>query len=388
VAAGRAGRDRRGRPGRLRRGPERALRELHDASRRLIRAETREEVCEVAVEAARRILGLPLNGLWLHDPEADALEPVAWSEQGVEEFGEPPAFPVDGSPVGRVFREGVHRVYDNVTAEAEPFDPDTRVRSELVLPLGEYGVMNASSPSVGAFDEAHVSLGRVLAANVETAIERADRLAQRRARRRELERQRDELRRLNRLNALIEEIIRSLVGAATREEIERTVCEQLGGSEFYVGAWILERGGEPGTVALRTETDVGVDLPERAAAPEPVVSALENGGLHVLPDLAEDERVLGSLREAAVEADARSCLVAPLAYADTVFGGGGNDVMFGNRGEDRIFAGPGFVDRLVWSRGNDLLDARDNRSNDRLFGGKNFDTCRTDNGDTTEGCER
>jgi len=301
---------------------ERALRELHDASRRLIRAETREEVCEIAVEAARRVLGLPLNGLWLHDPDEGVLEPAAWTERGVEQFGTPPAFPVEGSLVGRVFREGTHRVYDDVTTEAEPYDPDTRVRSELVLPLGEYGAMDASSLEVGTFDDVDVSLGRVLAATVETALERADRLAERRARRRELERQRDELRRLNQLNTLIEEIIRSLVGAATREEIERTVCEALGDSAFYVGAWVLERGGEPDTVVRRAGSDGGEfdDLGTDWSAPEPVRSALEDGHVAVVSDLATDERVPEPLGQAAAESGARSCLVAPLAYADTVFG--------------------------------------------------------------------
>jgi predicted DNA binding protein/GAF domain-containing protein len=299
---------------------ERALRELHDASRRLIRAETREEVCEVAVDAARRVLGLPLNGLWLYDPDEGVLEPAAWTERGVEQFGEPPAFPVEESLVGRVFRDGSHRVYDDVTEEAEPYDPDTRVRSELVLPLGEYGVMNASSLEVGVFDEVDVSLGRVLAANVETAIERADRLAERRARRRELERQRDELRRLNRLNALVEEIIRSLVGAATREEIERTVCEALADSAFYVDARVVERGTEPDSVVPRIGPGGEDVLAGEVPGAEPVRSALEDGTLRVVPRLATDERVPDPLREAAVEGGARSCLVAPLSYADTVFG--------------------------------------------------------------------
>ena len=286
---------------------ERVLRELHDASRRLIRAETREEVYEVAVEAARRILGLPLNGVWLYDAERELLEPAAWSEQGVEQFGEPPAFPVDGSLVGRVFREGTYRVYDDVTVEAEPYDPDTRVRSELVLSLGEYGVMNASSLEVGAFDEVDVSLGRVLAANVETAIERADRLEERRAHRRELERRRDELERLNRLNALVEEIIRSLVGAATRDEIERTVCEALSTSSFYAHARVVERGTDPGSVLVRTASDE-----ERSADPAggggAVRSALDGGRPRVVPRLAGDG------------GGVESCLVAPLSYTDTVFG--------------------------------------------------------------------
>ena len=287
---------------------DRALRELHDASRRLIRVETREEVCEVAVDAARRILELPLNGLWLYEPGRDRLEPAAWTDRGVEQFGEPPAFPVDASLVGRVFRDGTHRVYDDVTAEAEPYDPETRVRSELVLPLGEHGVMNAASLEVGAFDEVDVSLGRVLASTVETAIERADRLAERRARRRELERRRDELERLNQLNALIEEIIRSLVGAATRDEIERTVCEALATSAFYADARIVEHGTAPESVVSRVETTDGEDASPVEGAVGAVPSALEDGRLQVVSRRPTDD------------GDAGSCLVSPLSYADTVFG--------------------------------------------------------------------
>lgn len=301
-------------------GPERALRELHDASRRLIRAETREAVCEVAVDAARRVLGLPLNGLWLYEEGTDTLEPVAWTEAGVEEFGEPPAFPVDESLVGRAFRGGTQHVYDDVTAEGDLYDPGTRVRSELVLPLGEYGVMNASSLEVGAFDEVDVSLGRVLAATVETALERADRLEERRARRRELERQRDELETLNRLNALVEEIVRSLVDAATREEIERTVCERLTTSAFYVGARIVERGSAPGSVVSRTGSDGRRTGNGEAAATGPVEAALSDGTLAVVERLETDERIPEPVRSDALEAGVRSCLVAPLSYADTVFG--------------------------------------------------------------------
>ncbi|MFB6160154.1 MAG: bacterio-opsin activator domain-containing protein [Haloferacaceae archaeon] len=305
-----------------------ALRELHDASRQLMRAETTERVCEVAVDAARRILGLSLNGLWQHVPERDALEPVAWTEQGVDEYGEPPPFPVEGSLVGEAFGAGTYRAYDDVTTESELYDPDTSVRSELILPLGEYGVLNASSPEVGAFDDVDVSLGRVLAANVETALERADRLEERRARRLELARQRDELATLNRINALVEDTIGALVGAATREEIEGTVCERLAASEFYVAAWIVERDSATGDVVLRTgaggDGDAGglpVDPDATIPGPNPADAAIEEGTLQVVSRVADDERVPDRLRRAALASGSRACVVAPLAYADTVFGG-------------------------------------------------------------------
>lgn len=304
----------------------RALRELHDASRRLMRAETRETVCEVAVETARRILGLSLCGLWMHVPERGVLEPVAWTDEGVEEYGEPPAFPVDESLVGRTFRDGTYRACDDVTTEEELYDPDTRVRSELVLPLGSYGVLNATSPVVGAFDAVDVSLARILAANVETALERADRLEERRAHRQKLERRRDELETLNRLNALVEETIGALVDAATRDEIERTVCDRLATSDFYVDAWIVERDTSSGGVVLRTSAggearpDEWFDGSDRTVpGPNSAVTAVEERSLQVIPRI-DDERMPDQFRAALQARDARACLVVPLLHAETAFG--------------------------------------------------------------------
>ncbi|WP_380679082.1 bacterio-opsin activator domain-containing protein [Salinigranum sp. GCM10025319] len=326
VGDGESGVDAAGTRSRGDRTHERALRDLHDASRRLIRAESRAEVCEIAVEAARRVLGLSLSGLWLHDPDRGVLDPVAWTDEGAAEYGEPAAFPVDGSLAGQAFREGTYRVYDDITTEEEVYDPETRVRSELVLPLGEYGVLNASSPDVGVFDEVDVSLARVLAANVETAIERADRLEERRARRRELERRRDELETLNRINALVEETIAALVGAATRAEIERTVCERLAASELYVDAWIVERGSSSGSVVVRSRgTDGGdagalADDGDEIPGPNPAATAIEAAAPQVVPRIDDDERVPDRLREVVLASGARACLAVPLAYADTVFG--------------------------------------------------------------------
>ena len=73
--------------------------------------------------------------------------------------------------------------------------------------------------------------------------------------------------------------------------------------------------------------------------------------------------------------------------SDRIFGGGGDDFLSGNRGMDRIFAGRG-LDRLSGGDGHDLLGARDGRPKDRLFGGKNQDTCRADRRDITKSCAR
>jgi predicted DNA binding protein/putative methionine-R-sulfoxide reductase with GAF domain len=302
-----------------------ALRDLHDATRQLMRAESREDVYDVAVVAASRIIGLRLSGLWLYSPDREVLEPVAWTDSGVEEYGEPASFPIDGSLVGRAFREGEYRVYDDITTE-EVYDPETRARSELILPLGGYGVLNATSPEVGAYDEVDVSLGRVLAANVQTALRRVDQLAERRARRRELEHQRDELAALNGINVLVEDTVDALVGAATRGEIEETVCEQLATSDVYLGAWIGERMSSEG-IAFRTGMgDDGEPIGSVGEAggeisvPNSVATAIEDNAPAEVQHHQRDELFPPPLRPGSVTSSDLACLAVPLAHADTVFG--------------------------------------------------------------------
>jgi predicted DNA binding protein/putative methionine-R-sulfoxide reductase with GAF domain len=303
---------------------ERALRRLHDASRDLMQADTHGEVCTIAVDASRRILGLSLCGLWLYDADSGVLEPAEWTESGVEAYGEPPPFPIEGSLVGRVFREGTYRVYDDVTSERDLYDPQTDVRSELVLPLGSHGVLNASSPDVGAFDAVDVSLARILAATVETALDRADQLERRRARRRELEQQRDELGTLNRINSLVQQTIGALVDAASREAIEATVCEQLAASDLYVDACIVERDSPSGGLSLRTSAAETVDstfadIDGESFRSTPVTTAIDERTLRVVPEIADAACIPAPLRPAADD-ETRACLVVPLTYADTVFG--------------------------------------------------------------------
>lgn len=60
----------------------------------------------------------------------------------------------------------------------------------------------------------------------------------RREREREIRRQRDELETLLRINETIYGVIQAVVDAATREEIERDVCERLAASERYEAVWI------------------------------------------------------------------------------------------------------------------------------------------------------
>jgi PAS domain S-box-containing protein len=148
---------------------------LHDATRELMTAETPAAVAAIAVETTSDILGMPMNGIMFHDEAENVLEPVATSEAARELLGPLPTFEPGNSLAWEVFETGEMKVFEDVSQAAGRYNPDTEIRSEVILPLGEYGVMNIGSTDVGRFDDTSVSLARILAANLQAALVRADR---------------------------------------------------------------------------------------------------------------------------------------------------------------------------------------------------------------------
>lgn len=156
---------------------EETFRALYQANRSLMTAESQETVCERAVATADRILGLSINTIWLYDEEAAVLRPVAQSPAADALIGEPPIYAGGESLSWRAFATNELQRYDDVRDAPDAYNRETRIRSELVLPLGDYGVMNVGSPDRHRFDELEIQLARMLAANVETGLERAEREA-------------------------------------------------------------------------------------------------------------------------------------------------------------------------------------------------------------------
>lgn len=152
---------------------ERLLEALHDASREMMAATTRREVADVAVGTAADVLDMELNGVWLH--EAGELRPVAISEAGTELFDAPPTFAGDESLAWSVFESGEMQQYDRVDRQSGVHNPNTPIRSELLLALGDHGVLTVGATEPGAFDDRDVSLAKLLATNTEAALERAER---------------------------------------------------------------------------------------------------------------------------------------------------------------------------------------------------------------------
>ncbi|QCS43046.1 PAS domain S-box protein [Natrinema versiforme] len=148
------------------------LRRLNEAVREWLGADTREAAAERASRHLSDILDLEINGVFLHDPERAVLEPVAWSEPAAALFGDLPTFGAGEGIAWRVFESNEPVIYDDVTSDSDVYNPDTPIRSEICLPIGDHGIVLIGSEEGTAFDDGDRSLAKIVASSLEVTFDR------------------------------------------------------------------------------------------------------------------------------------------------------------------------------------------------------------------------
>jgi PAS domain S-box-containing protein len=172
---------------------ERVLQSLHDSTREMMAAETPDQVAAIASRTADEVLDLPLNGVFLYEGSADALVSAALSDRAADIFEPPIRFERDEGLAWEVYRSGELEAFAEVHGATTVYNPDTPVQSEIVLPLGDHGVVMVGSTEPDAITESDLPLAKVLAANTQAALTAANREQALREREATLERQNDRL---------------------------------------------------------------------------------------------------------------------------------------------------------------------------------------------------
>ncbi|MDS0475159.1 bacterio-opsin activator domain-containing protein [Natrinema sp. 1APR25-10V2] len=143
-------------------------------------------------------------------------------------------------------------------------------------------------------------------------------------RERKLRSRQDQLETLNRINAVVRQVIETLVEAPARDAVEREVCEQLVDSELYCGSWIAEQTGD-GRLSFRTgagEATASLDLVRdlTIGCECPATEAARTGELRTANRILEDGLIPDPVREAAREDDVRSAIAVPITHEDATYG--------------------------------------------------------------------
>jgi PAS domain S-box-containing protein len=297
---------------------ERFLTAINEVTRDLLTVESRDRVADLVVRTVHDVLELPLVSVYRFDGDAGALRPVAWSSDVDEVLGDLPTFSGAGSLAWDAFVDGDTRVYADVRTQDRVYDPETPVRSELIVPIGDHGVVLAGNRATDAFDEVDVEFVELLAASAKAALDRV-------AYERDLERQNERLAELSRLNTVIRSINRAVVSASTRERIVSAVCEQLVANGPYVAAWIgeyradgvLEVHATAGSAeAAFDRTRIPVD--EADPLDELVGTAVRARAVHVIQDL--ERTATDAWHERIVERGGRGVAAIPLTAGEALYG--------------------------------------------------------------------
>ena len=206
-----------------RKAREARLRALNETTHRLMTADTRERISEIGVEAASNILGLAANAIHLYDNDQAALVPVAGTDATTELVGDIPTFTEGDSIAWRAYDQGETLALDDVRDDPDVYDPETPVRSELYLPLGDYGLLIAGSETPEEFDQQDIVFGEILADAIVVALDQVEQTEQLRAREQELTRQND---RLEEFTSVVSHDLRNPLNVADgRLELVREECD-------------------------------------------------------------------------------------------------------------------------------------------------------------------
>lgn len=305
---------------------QRQLRELNESARELMRAETSDEIATQGLNAMKRVIGHPVGCIRIYDEESNTLDRVATTDEARELLDTRPAYDLEASRAGRAYRDNQLVVSDAPTdPAAETNGSATDDDASIHLPIGDRGTLTIIDPDGGTFDDRVIGLMENLAENIRAALARAERESELRDNERELRQRREELQTFDQINALIRNVIDSLIGATTRTTIESTVCEQLADSELYSSAWIAEVMVGQDDIEPRTgagvseaflETQSAMALEEIAEGT--VEQAIKTGEVRILQRLEISES--GDPIESSETGSFKAVASVPITYGDRIHG--------------------------------------------------------------------
>ena len=149
-------------------------RELLLATQKLISADTREDIAEIGVTVATDVLEMTHAAIHLYEEPRDALVPIAWSDSIEDVLDLPPALG-DESLAWSVYQENTLQTFEELQTVDGAYNPETPFHSEIIVPLGDHGVLLISFVEAITIDESQRQIAEILGTNVTAALDRISR---------------------------------------------------------------------------------------------------------------------------------------------------------------------------------------------------------------------
>jgi PAS domain S-box-containing protein len=154
---------------------EHGLRTIQSTVQDAVTAESYEGMARTVLDRIPEVLDLPLVAIWEHNAVDDRLEPVAQSNPADPVFSEMPTFEPGNSIAWQAFENGTVKRVSRTGDYAQAHDPESPIQSEIISPIGEFGVIAAGSTYEASFSDVERQIIESLAGNLRTASRLIDR---------------------------------------------------------------------------------------------------------------------------------------------------------------------------------------------------------------------
>lgn len=142
--------------------------------RKTLYAETHEEMARLALDEIPTVLDLPVAGIWKYQPARQTLEPLRQTARSDALFGDQPELPRGESIAWQTFADGSASIVSDVSTRSETYNPETPIESEVIVPIGEFGIMIAASTRENSFTQLDLNILKIVATNLEVTAEMID----------------------------------------------------------------------------------------------------------------------------------------------------------------------------------------------------------------------
>ena len=139
-----------------------------------VTAEAKPAMVDAVLEQLPTALNFPITGLWEYDQIDDRLTPLGMTEQAFDLLRSPPAFERGDGIAWDAFERGETELVGDVAARPDAYNENSAVRSEVIAPIGEFGILMAGTVRPQNLTDADRSIADTLTSNLETAIQLVD----------------------------------------------------------------------------------------------------------------------------------------------------------------------------------------------------------------------
>lgn len=143
---------------------------IQAVTRETLEATSHEEVAEEVLGQIPAVLDMPLAAIWEYDSGQEALQPLASTEKARDLIGEQPTLSGNNSLRSRAFQQDRIHIIPDLETHPEVYNDNSIFGSEIIVPIGEFGVLVTGSTYTGSFGQSERRLLETLGANIETTM--------------------------------------------------------------------------------------------------------------------------------------------------------------------------------------------------------------------------